>query len=540
MRYLPGCCQFVVATLIVCTVSYGQLLPADKPVHEVVDHYIDAHIKQLKIKPAPPADPANQLRRTMLDLIGRPPVYTEVQAFAAADPQTRRQELVQTLVDSPGFVRHQATEFNYMLMRDANGDLSGYLKTAFEKNTGWDQMFREMMLGQNDDKEHKGAIEFIKRRVSDLDKLTNETSVLFFGVNVSCAKCHDHPEVSEWTQNHFYGMKSFFNRTFDNGGLLAERDYGLVKYKTVEGEEKQAKLMFLTGDILEEPEYKEPSEADRKAEKKRLEELKKKKQPAPSPQYSRRQRLVEIALQDGQNLYFARAIVNRLWARLFGQGIVSPVDQMHPANTPSHPELLDWLARDLIAHKYDLKRLISGLVLSDAYVRSSVWNGDKKPPRSSFAVARTRTLTPAQYAAVLKIGAVSCNTQFSSQVDSRERLKKLNDVAAGASGLARQFELPGDGFQISASEALWFTNNPRARNDLLRDGGGTLLQELKDIESAQDVARTAIQNVFAREPEDEELKALVAFLEARKDRRSEAHRELVWALLTSSECRFNY
>jgi len=540
MLYLRACCFSAAALLIVCSPGFAQLLPANKPVHEVVDHYIDARIGELKIKPAPAATPANQLRRTMLDLIGRPPVYTEVQAYEAASPEVRRHELVQTLVDSPGFVRHQANEFNYMLMRDVGGDLTSYLTRAFENNLGWDQMFRDMVLGEKDDKEHKGAIEFIKRRASDHDKLTNQASVLFFGVNVSCAKCHDHPHAPEWTQNHFYGMKSFFNRTFENGGLVGESDYGLVSYKTTGGEEKQAQLMFLTGARLDEPEYKPPTDQQKKDEKKKLDELRKKKQAPPAPKYSRRGRLVEIALKPGQNEYFARAIVNRLWRRLFGRGLVSPVDQMHPENPASHPELLQWLARDFIAHKYDLKRLISGLVLSNAYVRSSVWEGKEAPRRSAFAVARVRPLTPAQYAAVLKIATVSCNDQYSSSLKSKVLLKKLNDAAASANGLARQFELPGEDFQVSAGEALWFSNNARARSELLRDGGGSLLKELKEIESPADAARVAVRNVFAREAEEAEVKALTAFLEARKDRRDQAHREMVWALLTSSECRFSY
>src|SRR5438876_884101 len=78
------------------------------------------------------------------------------------------------------------------------------------------------------DPKTKGSSEFIKARVSDIDRLTNDVSVLFFGVNVSCAQCHDHPLVNAWKQDHFYGMKSFFARTFDNGGFLAEREFGPV------------------------------------------------------------------------------------------------------------------------------------------------------------------------------------------------------------------------------------------------------------------------------------------------------------------------
>ncbi len=98
--------------------------------------------------------------------------------------------------------------------------------------------------------------------------------------------------------------------------------------------------------------------------------------------------------------------MNRIWHRLFGQGLVMPLDQMHSANPPSHPELLAWLARDLADHGYDLKRLIRGLVLSRAYARGSRWEGSEPPRPSLFAVALVRPLTPMQLATSLRLATV--------------------------------------------------------------------------------------------------------------------------------------
>ena len=142
-------------------------------------------------------------------------------------------------------------------------------------------------------------------------------------------------------------MLSFFNRTFDVGEFLGEREYGQVNFKTVEGESREAKPMFLTGAVIDEPPCQEPDDKAKKEEKKRIEELKKKKEPPPPPSYSRRAALVETALKDEERAFFARAIVNHIWNRFFGRGLVMPVDQMHSENPPSHPELLAWLARDV-------------------------------------------------------------------------------------------------------------------------------------------------------------------------------------------------
>src|SRR3984885_3927797 len=124
----------------------------------------------------------------------------------------------------------------------------------------------------------------------------------------------------------------------------------------------------------------------------RLDQGKKAKGPPAPPQFSLRAKLVETALAPEQREFFGRNIANRLVHRFFGRGLVMPLDQVHSENPASHPELLDWLARDLAEHGYDLKRTMRGLVLSNAYARSSRWETDKLPDERLFAVASVRPL----------------------------------------------------------------------------------------------------------------------------------------------------
>src|SRR5439155_8082566 len=186
----------------------------------------------------------------------------------------------------------------------------------------------------------------------------------------------------------------------DVAGFLGERDAGLVKFQTTKGVAKQAKLMFLTGQVIDAPGMKELTKDEEKKEKELIEQAKKNKTPPPAPKFSARQQLVDVALQPQGREFFARSLVNRLWVRLHGLGLVTPVDQMHSENPPSHPDLLAWLARDTIEHNYDIRRLIRGLVLSRTYARGSRWDGLGDPPLAkTFAVARLRPLTPMQLAA---------------------------------------------------------------------------------------------------------------------------------------------
>src|SRR5439155_18333135 len=181
----------------------------------------------------------------------------------------------------------------------------------------------------------------------------------------------------------------------DVAGFLGERDAGLVKFQTTKGVAKQAKLMFLTGQVIDAPGMKELTKDEEKKEKELIEQAKKNKTAPPSPKFSARKQLVDVALQPQGREFFARSLVNRLWVRLHGLGLVTPVDQMHSENPPSHPDLLAWLARDTIDHGYDLRRLTRGLASSKTYARSSRWDGPGEPPPPKlFALGRLKALTP--------------------------------------------------------------------------------------------------------------------------------------------------
>src|SRR5262245_56231617 len=413
------------------------LLPSSKPIEEAVDHYVDARLRQEGVTPAPQADDANLVRRLTLDLAGRIPTAAEAAAYVASTDSSKRVKLVDRLMASQGFVRHQAGEFDVMLMGTGTNrgrSLNDYLTRALKENRPWDRIFRELVLPDEQDPALKNAAEFLRSRVMDLDRLTSEVSVVFFGVNVSCAQCHDHPKVDDWKQAPFFGMKAFFSRSFDNGGFLGEREFGEVRYKTTRGQEKLAKMMFLTGRAVDDPAgTRKPTGEEQRKERERFDTAKRKRQPPPAPKFSARAKLVETALQPAQSDFFARAIVNRLWHRVFGYGLVMPLDQMHSANEPSHPELLEWLARDLVEHRYDLRRLIRGLVLSKAYARSSRWESGPAPRPRLFAMARVRPLKPMQLATSLRL-ATADPASLPASLKPEEFEKRIEQLENSARG----------------------------------------------------------------------------------------------------------
>jgi hypothetical protein len=539
----PALVVAAVLLVVESTVRADDPLPPDRAIAEVVDHYIDRALRKAAIQAVTAADDATLIRRFTLDLAGRIPTVAESRAFIGSTDSDKRVRLVDRLMASSGFVRHQARELETMLMAGGKGSLREYVVRAAGENRPWDRIFRELMLPDQTDKVQKAAAEYLRLGVKDLDRLTADVSSTFFGVNISCAQCHDHPLVRDWKQDHFYGMKAFLSRTFVNGNgnaaFLGEHAYGTIRFKTTEDVERKARLMFLTGRRVDEPDAKEPSKEEQKREKEGLDRSKKDKVPPPPPKFSARAKLVEVALQPGERDFFAKAIVNRIWYRLFGQGLVMPLDQMHSANPPSHPELLDWLARDTASHGYDLRRLIRGLVLSGTYARSTRWEGTEAPRLSLFAVAVVRPLTPTQLARSLRLATVdpaSLPPDFQSEAFE----KRIEALEQDATSLATSFTTSSGDSQIGVSEALLFSNGERITRELLSDGSDRLVGRLKQTAGQAELIDLAVRNVLSRPPDDEEVRALGAYLGQRTDRPDDACQQLVWVLLTSSEFRFNH
>ena len=519
------------------------LLAPDRPIEEAVDHYIDAGLTAAGVAAAPAADDANFIRRVTLDLAGRIPVSAEVQSFLQSVEPDKKARLVDRLLASPDFGYHHRNEFDVLLMAGkGSGEWRDWLLKALGENRPWPDMFRQIMLPSEADAAEKAAVTFLKSRAANVDDMTNDTSRLFFGVSINCAKCHDHPLVSDWTQDHYFGMASFFNRTYlTKKNFLAEREEGELKFRTTAGEEKEARLLFLTSAEINEPTLADKNDAERQAGEEKQKADNDRETPPEPALYSRRAQLVEVGLRSDPNGFFSRSFVNRAWARLLGRGLVTPLDQMHSENKPSHPELLAWLARDIDAHRYDLKRLVRGLVLSRTYGRSSRWElTNERPADKLFAVAVVRPLTPMQYALSLAVGTTA-------PVDLAQKLENLEqwtarrrDLENQAYGFAQQLEIPGENFQIGVAEALLFSNGGQVGNEYLRDSGDRLVGVLKGMGDRNQLIQTAWLAILSREAQPDEVEAISRYLTAREDRPALAIQQFVWALIAGSEFRFNY
>ncbi|MCC6510804.1 MAG: DUF1549 domain-containing protein [Pirellulaceae bacterium] len=519
---------------------------------QAIDHEIGLQLADQNWPTAEIVNDAQYLRRVTLDLAGRIPTAKEREEFladtAAGTEAGKREKLVDRLLASPDFAFHLRNELDILLLAQLqwNNEWRNYLLEAMQQQRPIDALVREILLPEKHRPDDKGAVAFLRQRVNNLDALTNDSSSLLFGVNIACAKCHDHPLVPDWQQDHYFGYASFFKRTFGTRrGLLAERFEGELKFTTVKGEEKRSKFMFLSGQTVEEPAITR-SEDQLKTIRDQLKKAEQddKADPPPSPEFSPREALLKLAFETSSDVksqpLVARNFANRIWARLMGRGLVHPLDQMHSGNPPSHAALLDRLTDELIKAAYDPKPLMRGIVLSDAYARSAQWpHATPQPGPEAFAVAAPRALTPFQYS--LSLWIASRNPEkLPGMTKPDDWLAVRGQWEQRSEGFARRFEIPGELFQVGVEEALLLSNNEQTERDYLASNPDMLVGHLKSINDHNQLVQMAYASVFGRAATAEEQSTIANYLTARADRADAAITQFVWALLTSAEFRFNH
>jgi hypothetical protein len=345
-------------------------LAQGEPLHALIDQ---------RLKPATGLEPARCsdaefLRRASLDLIGMVPTSDEARAFIGDEVADKRERLIDRLFASPHYARHLATVLDIMLMeRRPNTHVSAdewqaWLLQSVRENKPWNVLAREILQADGDNPAQRPPARFVLDRGSDPNAVTRDIGRIFFGRDMQCAQCHDHPLVEDYLQSDYHGLLAFVSPSYalvrNEGGaqrtLQAEKAGADLMFESVfEGIKRRTAPRMPDGVMIDEPFYLPGDEYQ--------------VQPAdnvkPVPRFSRRAKLAELAT-NGSNQAFNQNIVNRLWAQMFGRGLVHPVDMHHPDNPPADPELLELLADRFAAMNFDIRAFLRELALTSAYQRS--------------------------------------------------------------------------------------------------------------------------------------------------------------------------
>ncbi len=469
------------------------------------------------VKPAAAVTDAVWCRRVYLDLAGRIPTQAELAAFVAA-PQ--RDALIDKLLAAPEYaVRMRELWDHFMMGRLTRGNPDGrrkgsgwwtFLERAFKDNRPWNEVVYDVLCARPDQApERKGAAWFLFERKNDFQKIAEAVAPVVYGTRIDCAQCHDHPLAREIKQAHYWGLVAAFNRgkNVDASAAVAESAVGgFMNFTNLKKESQPAVVTLLTGRTL--PEVWPGGETKENDGPEMYEDA---KAAVRVPKYSRREAFAEAATQD--NPLLARAFVNRMWAALTGRGIVNPPDEINERNTPSHPELLEWLAQDFAAHKYDTRRVVREIVRSRVYALGA---SDAAP--ELFAGMAERPLTAEQLA---RSWRVAVGLPPDDDECRRSVVTAMPDV------------LPKE-YNATFQQAQFLTGSP-TMNALLQAAQGGLIARLTALPGVNARVREAFQAVYGRAPGADEEKQAVAFVTANAERPAEATRDLLWALMTSAE-----
>lgn len=332
--------------------------PAIPPPVGNLTHPIDrlalAYFKQHNLAFPELVDDRTFLRRVGFDLVGLPPTPDQIRAFLADSRPDKRERWVRQLLDNQtAYAEHWLSFWNDLLRNDYTGTgyidggrkpISNWLYKALYDNMPYDQFVRELVAPSSPESE--GFIRGIKWRgnvnASQRVELqfAQTTAQVFLGINMKCASCHD-SFIDRWKLTDAYGLAA----------ITAEEPLELHRCDKPTGQIAQARFIY-------------PELGDVDPAQPREERLK---------QYAR---LLTLA----DNGRTSRTIVNRIWHRLMGRGLVHPVDAMsQPAWSP---ELLDYLARYLVDHAWDLKELMFHICTSRVY--QSVTDDQANPLEEKF------------------------------------------------------------------------------------------------------------------------------------------------------------
>lgn len=525
--FLLGCCALLAAApLWAAPPTSGEMARA-------IDKRIEAAWKKAGVEPADDASDAEFARRAYLDLVGRIPTVSEMRKFLADKGSDRRARLVEKLLESPRFVTHQMTVWRALLLPEANANFQvrfqvpafeRWLVDWLESGKGIDSMFSDLITqpvsagrgGFIIGGARSSPTPFFAAKDYAPEELAGSVARLALGVNLACAQCHNHP-FADWKREQFWSFAAFFSgikRNRQGDFTAVQGDQEDAHEITIPNTEKKVKAKFLGG-----------------------------KEPAIKSGMKSREVLAKWVVSK-DNPYFARAITNRMWAHFFGTGIVEPLDEMTGADsTPSHPELLDELAKGFAENGFDLKWLIRAVTSTRAYQLSSLRTSPAQDDPRLFARAQLRGLTPEQL-----FDSLATATGFREGQSDGGRFGVQNARTDFTTKFANSADRPTE-VQTSILQALAMMNGRLTTQATSLESSETLaaIADAPFMTTAEKVEALYLA-ALSRKPTTKETSRLVRYVEGggtstakdKTKRHNEALADVFWALINSAEFKFNH
>jgi hypothetical protein len=343
---------------------------------QMIDEAIEKKLVAEKIPPSPTCTDSEFLRRAYLDITGVIPPADKARTFIDSRDPDKRAKLIDELLDSSNFGRHQADIWASLIIQKTSDNrrvdftpFREWLAAQFNQNKPWSETVSDMVAATGDYEKVPAAAFYMSNNT--VDKMTDQVSKLFLGVSIQCAQCHDH-KFEDWKQKEYWSFTQFFMKVSIGGGAGAKIGGDAMVNETGRINRKKSPLpeaaMNLPATFLRDGFAKLN----------------------PSSPYRPK---LAAWLTNEKNPYFAKAMVNRVWSQLFGTGFCNPTD-MGPNETPSHPELLANLAHQFGGGGFDLKNLVRAVCLSQTYQRSSKAIAGNEKDATNFSHMAVKIMSP--------------------------------------------------------------------------------------------------------------------------------------------------
>ncbi len=482
-----------------------------------IDRIVDAYLAANKISNSPALDDAAFARRVYLDLIGLPPAVSELDAFTRGNTAAKRVKLIQSLLaENRAYTDHWLAFWNDLLRNEYRG--TGYIDGGRKQITAWlyksllenkpyDQFTRELIIPTPDS---EGFAKGIKWRgqvnASQIVELQFSQNIgqVFFGANLKCASCHD-SFIDNWKLDDAYGLAA----------VIADKPLPTFRCDKPTGKSAGPKFLF--------PELGSIDPALPKA--KRLEQL-------------------AALATSSDNGRFSRTIVNRIWHRLMGRGIVHPVDVM--GNKPWSEDLLDYLAVYFVENNYDLKKLMEHITTSQTYQSRAV-SIDKETIGDGyiFRGPELKRLSAEQFVdaiwmitgtAPAKAIAPASIPQFPESIPSERRfvratLVDADDLMRSLGRPNREQVVTTRPEQLTTLQALDLANGQTMTSTLSR-GAANILKANSKM-APEDLVILVFAKALSRKPTADELAAAMGLLGVTPTAQTMA--DLLWAVVMLPE-----
>lgn len=492
-----------------------------------IDRLLEPYFRSAGFEPGAVVDDRAFLRRASLDLVGLMPSPDEVDQLVRDKAPDKRQQKIHSLLknDQP-YATHWLTFWNDALRNDYRGtgyidggrlQITDWLAAALVENMPYDRFVRELI---NPTPQAAGFIKgIVWRGVVNASQAApmqaaQNISQVFLGINLKCASCHD-SFINDWKLADAYGLAGIF------------ADGPLEMHRCDQPTGQFAPLQFL---------YPQLGSIDPKAAT------------------AERLKQLSEAITRPENGRLARTIVNRLWARMLGRGLVEPVDEMD--NPPWSADLLDYLATDLADHGYDLKHTIELIASSRAYQLPPVDEADDSRHDFVFRGPLVRRISAEQFVdAVADLAGVDYAEAAAKPPALTPSQSTLSQTAAGRAG-ARAALVNADPLLIAlgrSNREQVVTDRPKTATTLqaLELTNGTPLSALLEKGARQWAGRklepaalvAAIYRAALRRlPSDQERGLALELLgsEPAEDETEVAIEDLLWAIVMLPEYQLIY